>query len=276
MQHPNMSPIALDLGFAQIHWYGVMYLCAFAFSYWFLRRRANQGLAPFSAEQVDDIIFYGAMGVILGGRIGYMLFYGFEGLMENPASIIRVWEGGMSFHGGFIGVVLSISLYCRKHNIKLGAMFDMLALAVPMGLGFGRLGNFIGQELWGRATDGPWGMVFPKDPSGLARHPSQLYEAALEGVVLFLIVVWFANKPRPQWATGALFIIGYGSFRFLVEFVRQPDSHIGYDLFDWMSRGQILSLPMILIGVIVMVWAYKRGEPLSHQFSDKYLKSEKK
>ncbi|NRB38174.1 MAG: prolipoprotein diacylglyceryl transferase [Pseudomonadales bacterium] len=266
IQHPNIDPVALDLGFAQIHWYGVMYLCAFMFAYWILKFKAKKGLAPFQAEQVDDIIFYGAMGVILGGRFGYVFFYGFENFLNNPASIIRVWEGGMSFHGGFIGVVIALALYCKKYKIQIGAMFDMLALAVPMGLFFGRMGNFIGQELWGRPTDGPWGMVFPKDASGLPRHASQLYEAVLEGLVLFLIIYWFARKPRPQWATGALFIIGYGFFRFLVEFVRQPDSHIGFDLFDWMSRGQILSLPMILIGVIVMAWAYRRGEPLSHQY----------
>ncbi len=261
---PDINPVAIDLGFAQIHWYGLMYLFAFAFAYGVLRHRAKTKRAPFSVEQVDDILFYGALGVILGGRLGYVFFYGLDNLLTNPLSIFKVWQGGMSFHGGFLGVVLSLAIYCKKQGIALGAMFDMTAIAVPIGLGFGRLGNFIGQELWGRPTDAPWGMIFPRDPSGLPRHASQLYEAFLEGLILFIIVTIYATKPRPQWATGALFIIGYGSFRFLVEFVRQPDAHIGYDLFNWMSRGQILSLPMIIIGLMVMIWAYRRGAPYSH------------
>lgn len=276
IQHPNINPVAVDLGFAQIHWYGLMYLCAFMFAYWMLKSRANKGLAPFTAEQVEDIIFYGALGVILGGRIGYVLFYDFEGFLQNPLSIVKVWQGGMSFHGGFLGVVVAIMIYCRKYGIAIGNMFDMLALASAPGLGFGRLGNFIGQELWGRPTDVPWAMVFPKDPSGLARHPSQLYQATLEGLVLFLIVYWYARKPRPQWATGALFVACYGLFRFIVEFFREPDSHIGFDLFGWMSRGQILSLPMIVIGLAIMAWAYKRGEPMSHQYVNIAEKSTKK
>ena len=263
---PHINPVALDLGFAQIHWYGVMYLCAFVFAYWILRSRATAGKAPYQPEQVDDIIFYGAVGVILGGRLGYTLFYGLDNFLANPLSIVKIWQGGMSFHGGFLGVVIALAVYCKKFKIPLGGLFDMTAIAVPMGLGFGRMGNFIGQELWGRPTDSPWGMIFPNDPTGLPRHASQLYEAFLEGIVLFLIVFIYARKPRPQWATGALFIMGYGFFRFMVEFVRQPDAHIGFDFFDSISRGQILSLPMMLIGLTVMIWAYKRGAPYSHEY----------
>ena len=268
LRHPDFSPIFIDFGthtlpvlgtvHPQIHWYGMMYLGAFLFAYWFGRKSAREGRVVLSPEQVDDVIFYGALGVILGGRIGYVLFYGMESFLQNPLWALEVWQGGMSFHGGFLGVVLAMVLYARYQRLPIGGVFDFAAMVTPIGLGLGRLGNFIGQELWGRPTDLPWGMVFPRDPSGLARHPSQLYQAFLEGAVLFTIIYWYTRKPRPQWSTGALFVCCYGVFRFVVEFVREPDAHIGFDLFGWMSRGQILSLPMIIVGIMVMIWAYRR------------------
>lgn len=256
--HPNIDPVALQLGPLKIHWYGLMYLGGFLFAYWICRRHAELGRTPLKPAQVEDAIFWSAMGVILGGRLGYVLFYGWDKLVHDPLWVFRLWDGGMSFHGGFVGVLVASFLFARRNRIFLGAYLDTLALATPIGLGLGRIGNFIGQELWGRVTDLPWGMVFTRDPSGLARHPSQLYQALLEGLLLFAILYLFSRKPRPEWATGGLFVMCYGIFRFMVEFVREPDSHIGFDLFGWMSRGQILSLPMIVAGMALIVWAYRR------------------
>ncbi len=258
LTHPNFDPVALDLGPLQIHWYGLMYLAAFVFVYWIGKRRAQQEKVPFSVDQVDDLVFYIALGTILGGRLGYVFFYDFPQFLETPLWLFQVWKGGMSFHGGFLGVVAGITFFAKRNGYPLGAMFDWAAIAAPLGIGFGRMGNFIGQELWGRPSDVPWSMVFPKDPTGLARHPSQLYEMMGEGFLLFALIYWYSSKPRPMWSSGALFIIGYGFARFMVEFVREPDAHIGFDLFGWMSRGQILSMPMMIIGVLVMIWAYKK------------------
>lgn len=263
LTHPAFDPVAISLGPVQVHWYGLMYLAGFLFVFYTGKRLANQQRVPFAADQVDDLVFYVALGVIFGGRFGYVLFYDFDQFLANPLWLLQVWKGGMSFHGGFLGVVLALIYFAKKNQYPVGAIFDFAAIAAPIGLGLGRLGNFIGQELWGRASDVPWAMVFPADPTGLARHPSQLYEAMGEGFLLFLLIYWYSSKPRPMWSAGALFIIGYGLARFLVEFFREPDSHIGFDLFGWMSRGQILSLPMILIGIGVMIWSYKTQTPFS-------------
>jgi len=259
IHHPNINPVAVDLGPLQIHWYGLMYLAAFVCGYFILYRQAKLGLTPVKPEQVEDALFYTAMGVVLGGRIGYTIFYGWENLVENPLWMFKVWEGGMSFHGGFLGVMASAYLFAKKYKISLGAYLDGLALAVPIGIGFGRLGNFIGQELWGRPTSLPWGVLFPRDASGLPRHPSQLYEMALEGIVLFVIIYAYSRKIRPDWSAGALFIFFYGLFRFLIEFVREPDVQIGFDLFNVISRGQILSLPMIIAGIILWFWSTRQS-----------------
>lgn len=263
LTHPAFDPIAISLGPLQVHWYGLMYLAGFLFVFYIGKRLANQKKVPFSAEQVDDLVFYAALGVILGGRVGYVFFYDFAQFLDNPVWLFQVWKGGMSFHGGFLGVVVGLIYFAKKNKYPIGAIFDFAAIAAPIGLGFGRLGNFIGQELWGRPSDVPWAMVFPADPTGLARHPSQLYEAMGEGFLLFILIYWYSSKPRPMWSAGALFIIGYGTARFLVEFVREPDSHIGFDLFGWVSRGQILSIPMILIGVAVLAWSYKTQVPFA-------------
>lgn len=258
LQHPAFDPVAVQLGPVAIHWYGLMYLAAFGAAWWLARTRSRQAWRPVSPEQVDDIIFYGALGVVLGGRVGYVLFYGFDRFLAEPLWLFKVNEGGMSFHGGMLGVILAQWWYVRSQGLRFGELLDFVAPLVPIGLGLGRLGNFIGQELWGRASDVPWAMVFPRDPSQLPRHPSQLYQFALEGLVLFAIVFWFSRKPRPAWSVGAVFVLFYGIFRFLVEFVREPDAHIGFVAFGWLTRGQLLSLPMILVGIGILVWSYRR------------------
>jgi len=260
LRHPDIDPVALQLGPLSIHWYGLMYLAGFAAAWFLAKRRSHQPWSPLNEAQVEDLIFYGAVGVILGGRFGYVIFYNFPQFLQDPLWLLRVWEGGMAFHGGLLGVIVAVALYARKIKVPVAALWDFIAPLAPIGLGLGRIGNFIGQELWGRPTDGPLGMLFPRDPSQLPRHPSQLYQFALEGVVLFTILFFFTRKQRPPLAAGALFLLCYGSFRFLVEFVREPDSHIGFDAMGWLTRGQELSLPMIIIGGFLLVWAYTRNE----------------
>lgn len=269
MKYPELDPVAFSVGPVElfgyslgplsVHWYGLMYLAAFLCAGWLASRRARRPDSPVTRAQVEDLIMYGAFGVILGGRFGYVLFYNFDRFLEDPTWLLRIWEGGMSFHGGLLGVLVAMWVYGRRINRSFFAITDFIAPIVPLGLGFGRLGNFIGQELWGRATDVPWAMVFPRDPLGLARHPSQLYQAALEGLVLFIILFWFSAKPRPRMAVSGLFLFCYGCFRFIVEFVREPDNHISFDLFGWVTRGQILSLPMIVLGLLFIWLAYRRA-----------------
>ena len=257
LTHPNINPVAIEIGPLQVHWYGIMYMFAFAAAWLLAYREAKRPHTALEPKQVEDLIVYGAMGVILGGRIGYIVFYNFSAWMGDLLMIFRVWEGGMSFHGGLLGVISAIYLYSRKINTSFLGLLDFAALITPLGLGFGRIGNFIGQELWGRETDVSWGMVFPRDQDALVRHPSQLYQAFLEGLVLFCILYWFTRKPRPRFATGGLFLIAYGIFRFMVEFVREPDAHLQDLAFDWMTRGQMLTIPMVVGGIVIMVWAYK-------------------
>ena len=258
LRYPEIDPVAVSLGPISVHWYGLMYLIGFAAAWWIAVKRADSPSYPLQRKQVDDLIFYGALGVVLGGRFGYVIFYNFDRFLSEPLWLLKVWEGGMSFHGGLLGVIVAMFLYARSIKLGAGQVLDFVAPLVPIGLGMGRIGNFIGQELWGRETTVAWGMVFPNDPEALVRHPSQLYQAGLEGLAFFLLLFWFSSRARPPWSVSGLFLIGYGSFRFLVEFFRQPDSHIGFDLFGWMTRGQVLSLPMIIVGVIMMIWAYQR------------------
>jgi phosphatidylglycerol:prolipoprotein diacylglycerol transferase len=256
LTYPQIDPVALSLGPLQVHWYGLTYLAGLSFAWWFAIRRTRQPWAVVRRDQVDDLIFYSALGVVIGGRFGYVLFYGIEKLLDDPLWALRVWEGGMSFHGGFLGVLFAMFLFARRHNIVFGALMDFVAPLVPVGLALGRLGNFIGQELWGRPTDVPWAMVFPRDPLQLARHPSQLYQFALEGMLLFVILLWFSSRPRPTWSVAGVFALGYGCLRFLAEFFREPDEHITYLAMGWMTRGQMLSLPMIALGVYLIATAY--------------------
>ncbi len=256
LTYPIIDPVALDLGPIKIHWYGIMYLIGFATAWWLGQIRAKQPNSGWTQEQIGDLIFYCAIGVVLGGRMGYVLFYDFGNFIDSPISILKIWEGGMSFHGGLIGVISAMWLYGRKLRKTFFQVADFVAPLVPIGLGAGRLGNFINGELWGKTTDLPWGVVFPH-AGQLARHPSQLYEALLEGLVLFLILWFYSRKPRPLMAVSGLFLIGYGCFRFIVEFVRIPDEHLGYLALDWLTMGQILSTPMIILGIILMVLAHR-------------------
>ena len=279
LQYPDLNPIAftipigplslgdMTIGPFNVHWYGIMYLLAFASAWLIALHRAKAPNALVNKTQIENLITYGAFGVILGGRFGYVMFYNFDQWMRDPLWLFRVWEGGMSFHGGLIGVIVAMMIYSYRINRPFVGLMDFVAPIVPLGLGFGRLGNFIGQELWGRVSDAPWAMVFPKamDPEGVARHPSQLYQACLEGLVLFIIVFWFSAKPRPRGAISGVFLLGYSIFRFSVEFVREPDQGIGFDLLGWMTRGQLLCLPMFLLGLGLLVYAYAfASKPAKH------------
>lgn len=255
--YPNIDPIAVSLGPIAIHWYGLMYLIGFVSAYYLGVYRAKRTGGLWTAEQVSDMIFYGAVGVILGGRIGYILFYQFPAFVDNPLMLFRIWEGGMSFHGGLLGVITAMWWFSRKTKKHTIDILDFVAPFVPIGLGLGRLGNFIGGELWGRPTDVSWAMVFPGDPLQLARHPSQLYQAALEGLVLFLILWFFSQKQKPRYCVSGMFLLFYGIFRILVEFVREPDPQLGYIAFGWLTQGQILSTPMVLLGIGLLVVGYK-------------------
>ena len=267
LTYPDINPIAFELGpikvFGhtlgplQVHWYGIMYLIGFGAAWWLGRRRALRPESGWTEQQVSDLIFYGALGAVLGGRIGYVLFYDLPAYVEAPLRILKVWEGGMSFHGGLIGVLVAMTLYRRHINKTFFEVTDFLAPLVPIGLGAGRIGNFINGELWGKVSDLPWAMVFPTG-GPLPRHPSQLYEAFLEGLVLFTILWLFSMKPRPRMAVSGLFLLCYGLFRFAVEFVRVPDAQLGYLAFGWVTMGQILSLPLILAGAGLLWWAYRK------------------
>jgi len=256
----NIDPIAVSLGPLDIHWYGIMYLLGFAGAWWFGLYRAKQPHVNWTAEQVGDVIFYGAMGVIVGGRLGYMLFYDFASIVDDPSRIIRIWEGGMSFHGGLIGGITAMWLFGRKTHKHFLQVIDFAAVLTPIGLFTGRIGNFINGELWGKVSDAPWAMIFNtgNPATNVPRHPSMLYEAALEGLVLFIILALISRKSRQIGLISGLFLLFYGIFRFAVEFVRIPDEHLGYRAFDWLTQGQILSTPMILLGIILITLALKR------------------
>jgi phosphatidylglycerol:prolipoprotein diacylglycerol transferase len=270
----QIDPIAISLGPVRVHWYGVMYLLGFLVAWWLGRRRIAAGRLPgVDANAFSDLLFYGMLGVVLGGRLGYVLFYGFAELLHDPLMIVRVWDGGMSFHGGLIGVLVAAWLWSRRHRLHFFDTMDFVAPLVPAGLGFGRLGNYIGSELWGKYTQAGWGVVFPNglpeqyrhlDPAALqaqfdagaldafARHPSQLYQAVLEGLVMFAVLWWFSSRPRPRYAVSGMFALLYGLFRFVVEFVRVPDPQLGYLAFDWLTMGQLLSLPLVALGLFLL------------------------
>jgi len=252
---PVIDPVAISLGPIKVHWYGLMYLIGIAGAWYLLSKRVNKPDSPIKGEALEDLIFYAAMGVILGGRFGYVLFYNFENFLADPVMLFKVWQGGMSFHGGLLGVITAMWIFARKQKCTMLALTDFIAPVVPVGLLAGRIGNFINAELWGKPTDVYWSFVFPGG-GPLARHPSQLYEAALEGVALFLILWVYSSKPRPAMAVSGLFALFYGLFRFIVEFYRVPDAHLGYLALDWLTMGQILSTPLIAIGIILLGLAY--------------------
>lgn len=257
LKYPEIDPVAISIGPLDIRWYGIMYLVGFVAGFLLLNRRAKRPNSGWTTEQVSDLIFYGALGVILGGRIGYVLFYNFSAFLNDPLTLFKVWQGGMSFHGGLLGVMIAVWLFARHTKKSYWDILDFGAPIVPIGLGLGRIGNFIGGELYGRITDGPWGMVFPTG-GDLARHPSQLYQATLEGLALFAILWFFSRKPRPRYAVSGLFALFYGIFRFVAEFAREPDAHLGFIAFDWLTMGQLLSVPLILVGVFLLYLAYGR------------------
>ncbi|MDR6991265.1 prolipoprotein diacylglyceryl transferase [Luteimonas sp. 3794] len=273
----QIDPIALQLPqvgafHPSVHWYGVMYLLAFGVAWLLGRSRIRAGRLPgVDVEQFGDLLFYGILGVILGGRIGYVLFYAFGDLLQNPLMLFKVWDGGMSFHGGLLGVLVAAWWWTRRQGLHFFDVMDFVAPWVPPGLGFGRLGNYIGAELWGKYTQAGWGVVFPTDPAfrgwsaerlqsefatgaldQFARHPSQLYQAFLEGLVMFTVLWWYSRKPRPRYAVSGLFALLYGVFRFIVEFVRVPDAELGYLAFGWLTMGQVLSLPLIALGLFLL------------------------
>ncbi|BAZ95247.1 prolipoprotein diacylglyceryl transferase [Thiohalobacter sp. COW1] len=256
LTYPDIDPAIVRFGDFALHWYGMMYLVGFIGGWWLGRVRAQRPDSGWQAQEIGDLLFYVALGVILGGRIGYILFYNFGLFLEDPLMLLRIWQGGMSFHGGLLGVLLAMWLYGRRTGRSFFQVTDFIAPLVPIGLGAGRIGNFINGELWGRPTDLPWGMVFPFVDSQ-PRHPSMLYEALLEGLVLFIILWWFSSGPRPRMAVSGLFLLCYGGFRFAVEFVREPDRHLGYLAFDWLTMGHLLSVPMVLFGALLLWLAYR-------------------
>jgi phosphatidylglycerol:prolipoprotein diacylglycerol transferase len=274
----DINPIAFSIGPVAVHWYGIMYLLAFLGGWYLGNRRREAGRLPVSYEAFSDLAFYAMLGVIVGGRVGYMLFYTSpERMMHDTLSLFRFWQGGLSFHCGLLGVLAAGWLWSRRNHVHFFDTIDFVAPLVPIGLGLGRLGNFIGGELWGRHTDLPWGVIFPRALEGLnkthdelyrmylagqlndeARHPSQLYEFALEGVVMFAVLWLYSRKPRPRYAVSGLFALLYGLFRFAVEFVREPDVQLGYLAFGWLTMGQVLSIPLIVVGIVLLALS-RRG-----------------
>jgi phosphatidylglycerol:prolipoprotein diacylglycerol transferase len=251
--YPNIDPVALQLGPLAIRWYGLMYIIGFAIAWALARHRAKQPGSGWTPQQIDDLIFYCAIGVIVGGRIGSILFYNFDAWTRDPLMLLRIWQGGMSFHGGLLGVMLAVWLYGRKLGKTFFEMTDFIAPLAPLGLAFGRLGNFINGELWGKPTDVPWGFVV----DGTTRHASQLYQAGLEGLTLFLILWFYSARRPPRMAVSGMFALGYGVFRFAAEFVRLPDAHIGYLAWGWLTMGQVLSTPLIVLGLTLLWLAYR-------------------
>jgi phosphatidylglycerol:prolipoprotein diacylglycerol transferase len=256
--HPQFDPVLVSLGPLAIRWYGLMYVAGFVAYIVLGKYRVRKGLAPTLTERdVDDLILYGVFGVILGGRLGYVLFYKPAHYLAHPGEILQVWAGGMSFHGGFLGVLLGVAVFCWLRRKRWISVMDFIAPVAPLGLAAGRLGNFINGELPGRPTSVPWGMWFPQlDATPIARHPSQLYQFALEGLALFVILWWFASRPRPAGAVSGAFLVGYGVLRFVAEFARQPDDFLGL-LALGLSMGQWLSIPMVAVGMAMMAWAYR-------------------
>ncbi len=274
LTYPDIDPVLVAIGPLKIHWYGIMYLVAFASAWYLGRKRSHRPGAVITPEQMDDLIFYGAMGVVIGGRVGSIIFYNFDSFLQNPLYLFKIWQGGMSFHGGFLGVLVAMEVFRRKVGRRFFEITDFIAPLVPIGLAAGRVGNFINGELWGGPATGPWAMKIPcdvmppdryRDFAGALcatpRHPSMLYEMLLEGVLLFIILWIYSSKPRPVMAVSGLFLLGYGCFRSLVETIRLPDANLGYLLgTGWLTMGMLLSAPMIIAGVIIMYLAYRKPE----------------
>lgn len=275
LQFPVIDPIIFSIGPIALRWYGMMYLIGFVVAMFLANRAADKSAGEWTRDQVSDLLFYSFLGVILGGRIGYVLFYQWDYFLADPLYLFQIWQGGMSFHGGLLGVITAVYIFSRKANKSFLVVGDFVAPLVPVGLGMGRLGNFINAELWGRQTDVPWAMVFPTDALQLPRHPSQLYEFFLEGVVLFAILYVVTRKPRRLGLAAGTFLIGYGVFRSIVEFFREPDAHLGL-YFSFISKGQILSIPMILAGCLIIYLGYLSQEKSAITFGKTDKKTSKK
>ncbi len=256
LPYPHINPVFLELGPLQFRWYGLMYLIGLTAAYFLIRRRVREQHIPLTPDQIYDMVVFAAFGVFLGGRIGYTLFYNFSYYAQNPLKILAVWEGGMSFHGGLIGTIIALFWFSKRQGLPVYTIADLAAAVTPIGLGFGRLGNFINGELFGRATDVEWCMVFPAGGPA-CRHPSQLYEAGLEGILLFTILWLLARTSPPPGSLCWTFIAGYGISRMIVELVREPDQHIGFVLGS-ITMGQLLSAPMVMLGLFMLVWGYHK------------------
>lgn len=274
LQFPVIDPIIFNIGPLALRWYGVMYLLGFVAAMFIANKAADKSNGMWTRDQVSDLLFYGFIGVIAGGRVGYVLFYQFDYFLADPLYLLQIYKGGMSFHGGLLGVITAIYIFAQKNNKPFLAVGDFVAPLVPIGLGMGRLGNFINAELWGRQTDVPWAMVFPTDALQLPRHPSQLYEFFLEGVVLFVILYVISRKPRTLGLSSGTFLIGYGVFRTIIEFFREPDAHLGL-YFSFISKGQILSVPMILAGILMIYFGYLSQEKSAIAAASRENKSDK-
>jgi phosphatidylglycerol:prolipoprotein diacylglycerol transferase len=272
--YPDIDPIIFSLGPVAVRWYGLAYLAAFALCWWLGNRRADRPGSGWSRQAVSDVVFFAAVGAVLGGRIGYTLFYGFEQLLRDPLFIVRIWEGGMSFHGGLLGGALGLWWFGRRTSRSFLEVGDFVTPLAPLGLGLGRLGNFANTELPGRMTDSVFGLVYPCSAEAIrqinplcagqwepfARHPSPLYQAFAEGLVLFAVVWWFSARPRPVGAVSGMFLAGYGVLRFITEFFRTPDDHIGFVALNWLTMGQLLSLPMIVVGIVLLLWGRRAAK----------------
>ena len=260
----TIDPVAFHipipfLGWWPIYWYGISWVLAILTIHW-VAKRTIPSTASFSKQHIEDFLFYGVLGAIIGGRLGYMFFYGMQQVIQDPFSILKVWEGGLSFHGGLLGVLVSFFIFCKKNNISFFEFSDHIALSFPLGLGIVRIGNFLGGELLGRQTDLPWGIIFWSDPLQITRHPSQIYQAILEGPILFLLLYLLSRRKIPKMAMSGAFLFLYGVFRVFTEQFRSPDSHIGFDLFDIITRGQLLSSPMILIGSTLLILEIRKNK----------------
>ncbi len=256
--YPSFDPVIVALGPVEVHWYGMMYLLGFLGAWWLAKWRTRHYHLGWTAEDIGDVLFYAALGVIIGGRVGYILIYDPLSVLVDPLRVFRIWEGGMSFHGGLLGVIIAMYLFAKRVRRPFWQVTDFLVPLAPLGLGLGRLGNFINGELWGRVSDVPWAMVFPR-ADNFPRHPSQLYEMGLEGGLLFAFVWWYARRPRPNGTVSAVFLVGYALCRFIVEFFRQPDVELGFVAFGWLTMGQVLSILMCLVGLMLYVWARRKA-----------------
>ena len=273
LHYPAIDPAIFTIGSFSPKWYGLTYLLGFAACYYLGVWQSKRRFPSWTESQVSDMVFYGAVGAVLGGRVGSVLFYGFDQFLQDPLYLIRIWEGGMSFHGGLLGVLAALLIFGRREGKSFFEVGDFLAPLAPIGLGLGRLGNFANTELPGRVTEGGFGFYYPcfavrdltltcsGEYESVLRHPSSLYQAFAEGVVLFLLLAIFARRPRPIGVLSGIFLLGYGSLRVLTEYFRMPDAHIGYLVGDWLTMGQLLSLPMVLLGILIVGWAINRNQP---------------